>query len=74
MLAIIGILFVVLAIIFIEFSSIKEKKFKKEMYLFILFLLVGIGLNVINTLHIKFPNLLDWLIFVYKPISRLVFN
>lgn len=74
MITVIGILSVALTIIFIEYPTIKKGTFKKEEYLFVLFLFIGIGLNIINGLHIKFPNLLDWLIIVYKPISQLVFS
>lgn len=74
MLAMIGVLFVALAIIFIEYPLLKDSKLIKEIYLFIFFIFVGIGLNIINSLHIKFPNLLDWLIIVYKPISKIVFR
>ncbi len=74
MLAVIGILFVAFVIILIEYPLLKESKLKKEIYLFLLFIFVGIGLNIINSLHIKFPNLLDWLIIVYKPVSKIVFR
>lgn len=74
MLAVIGVIFVAFAIVFIEYPLLKESKFKKEIYLFLLFIFVGIGLNIINSLHIKFPNLLDWLIIVYKPVSKIVFR
>ncbi len=74
MLKVISIISVGLAIILIEYPLLKERMLKKEMYLFLLLLLIGIGLNIIHFLHIKFPNLLDWLIIVYKPISDSVFR
>lgn len=74
MITIIGTLSVALAIIFIEYPSLKKGTFKKDKYLFVIFLFIGVGLNIINGLRIKFPNLLDWLIIIYKPISQLVFS
>jgi len=74
MLAVISVLFAAFAIIFIEYPLLKDSKLKKEIYLFLLFIFAGIGLNIINSLHIKFPTLLDWLIIVYKPVSKIVFR
>lgn len=74
MLVVVGILFVALVIVFIEYPLLKDRIFKKEMYVFLFLLFIGIGLNIINSLHIKFPNLLDWLIIVYKPISKVIFS
>jgi len=74
MYVIIGVLFVSLVIVYIELPSIKERKLKREIYSFVCFLLIGIGLNMVNGLHIKFPNLLDWLAIVYKPVRQLMFN
>jgi len=74
MYVIIGVLFVSLVIVYIELPSIKERKLKRELYSFVFFLLIGIGLNMVNGLHIKFPNLLDWLAIVYKPVRQLMFN
>ena len=74
MLTVISVLTVGLAIILIEYPLLKIQKLKKEMYLFIFILFIGIGLSIINYLHIKFPYLLDWLIIVYKPISDIVFR
>lgn len=72
MFTVIGIVFVTLAIIFIEYPLLKESKLKKEIYLFSILLFIGIGLNIITSLDIKYPNLLDWMIIVYKPISQIV--
>lgn len=72
MLAVIGVLFVAFAIIFLEFPLLKDSKLKKERYLFLILIFAGVGLNIINSLHIKFPNLLDWLIIVYRPVSKIV--
>jgi len=69
-----GIVLVASVIVYIELPALKEKELKREIYLFGFFLLVGIGLNMVSSLHLKFPNLLDWLAIVYKPISQLVFN
>jgi len=74
MYAIIGILFIVLVIVYIELPLLKECKLKREICSFVFFLLIGIGVNMVNSLHVKFPNLLDWLAIVYQPVSQLVFN
>lgn len=58
----------------IEAPYLIRKKMKKELYIFFLLLLIGIGLSVIQALRIKLPNPLDWITAMYKPISEIVFG
>ena len=74
MLNTIVILSIAFVIFLTEYSTLKEKKFKKERYLFLLLLLIGIGLNLIISFRISIPSLIDWIAIVYHPISQLVTN
>lgn len=74
MLVVLGILLVAFAIVWVEFPLLKNSKSNKDISLFSLFLLIGIGLNMMYELHLNPPNLLGWLMIVYKPISRIVYG
>lgn len=68
------IILVTALIVWIEYKNLKAAENTRTIYLFSFFLLIGIGLNTINIFHIKTPYLLDWLIIVYRPISKLLMN
>ncbi len=72
MLKIIIILFVAAMIIFIEYPTIKQKNIKSDKVSFFMFLIIGIGINLIANINIKVPSLIKWLKIVYQPISQLV--
>lgn len=74
MLKLLAILSVAAVIILIEFSTLKEKKFKQNRLPFLVLLLIGIGLNVMISFKLNVPPLFDWLIIIYRPISQLVSN
>lgn len=69
------ILFVlVFVIVFIDYPVLKRNKQPKEMTLFVMFLVLGVCLNLINIGQIKVPHIMDWLIIVYRPLSQIVNN
>ncbi|MDQ8735187.1 hypothetical protein [Paenibacillus sp. LHD-38] len=69
MLAIAGILTVSIAIAILEVPALRKKKWKKELWVFSVLLLIGAGLSIAQSLHVKIPNPLDWISFIYKPLS-----
>lgn len=72
--AIIGILAVGGIIINIEVPLLLKQKSKKELWIFSILLFVAIGLSIAQSLRIKLPNPLDWVAYVYKPLSDLIFG
>lgn len=71
---IIVIILVALIITLIDFPTLKKRKLNREVFLFFALLLIGVGLNIVSSLNLKVPTLIDWLIIVYQPISQLVFR
>ncbi|MDQ6420226.1 hypothetical protein RB620_12340 [Paenibacillus sp. LHD-117] len=69
MLAIAGILTVSIAIAMLEVPGLKKKKWKKELWFFFVLLFFGAGLSIAQSLNVKIPNPLDWISFMYKPLS-----
>ncbi|AOZ92161.1 hypothetical protein [Paenibacillus crassostreae] len=72
MLSIAGILIIVSIIIAIDVPPLVRKKLIKELWVFSILLLFGTILAILQALHIKIPNPLDWMIIVYKPIADMV--
>ncbi|OAS15402.1 hypothetical protein [Paenibacillus oryzisoli] len=69
-----SILIVTAAIGMIEVPSLLRKKRIKELSVFTVLLLFGAGLCLALTWHANIPNPLDWITFVYKPISVMLNN
>ncbi len=72
MLVIVGILVVAAFIVLIEVPTLLKKKLRKELWVFSLLLLFGVGLSIANSLQIDIPNPMDWITVVYKPVSDVV--
>ncbi len=64
-----GILAVTIAIIIIEVPSLRRRQLRKELWVFSIMLLFGVGLSIAKSLQVKIPNPVDWIIVVYKPLS-----
>lgn len=64
-----GIFFMAILISFIEVPNLLKSKLKKELWVFISLLFVGIGLGIIKSLNLEMPNPLDVIIMIYKPFS-----
>lgn len=71
---IIGILFVTGGIAAIEIPSLRRQKLKKDLWVFTALLAFGAGLTLADALNAKIPNMLDWITFLYKPLSDLIYN
>ena len=74
MIKLIGILLVAAVILRIEVPSLLQKKSKKELVVFIVFLKIGVGLGIIQVLGKTIPNPLDLLTFIFKPLNELLFQ
>lgn len=73
MLASIGIVLVALLIIRLEVPSLKRKGLKREMWSFFALLLFGTGISVLHVLKIHLPSPHDWIAFIYKPLSDVIY-
>ncbi|WP_257348508.1 hypothetical protein [Pseudalkalibacillus decolorationis] len=69
-----GILLIALLIIIFEVPSLWKSKQKKELWVFFLLLIFGVGLSIAKSLAVNIPNPLDWIIAVYKPFSDAMMN
>ncbi|MBU7318792.1 MULTISPECIES: hypothetical protein [Paenibacillus] len=74
MVAIAGILAVGAAIVWLEVPSLVRTKRKKELWVFSLLLALGLGLSIAKSLRLNIPNPLDWIAYLYKPVSDYVFG
>jgi hypothetical protein len=67
-----GILVVGALFALIEVPPLRRKKLKRELAAFFSLLLFGIGLSIAEALQLDIPNPLDWIQFVFKPLSELL--
>lgn len=58
----------------IEVPSLIRKSLKKELWVFSVLLVFGTGLSIAEVHELDIPNPLDWIAFVYKPLSDLIFG
>ncbi len=72
--AITGIIVVTAAIAMFEVPSLWKKKWIKELGVFSILLLFGTGLSIAISLRVNIPNPLEWITFVYKPLSEALFG
>ncbi|MBM7602414.1 sensor histidine kinase regulating citrate/malate metabolism [Metabacillus crassostreae] len=68
----IGIISVGLVIVMAEVPSLIRKQEKKQLWVFAILLILGVGLSIAKTLNVHIPNPIDALIFFYQPISDVV--
>lgn len=74
MLSIAGIIVVAGMIALFEVPAIWRQGLKKELGIFVTFLLAGAGLSIALVLRVKLPNPLEWMETVYKPLSDLLMS
>lgn len=72
--AIAGILLIAILIIVLEVPPLWKKKQKRELWVYSLLLLFGVGLSIAESLDLNIPNPLDWIAIIYKPLSDLVMS
>ncbi|TKH45142.1 hypothetical protein NST83_01735 [Paenibacillus sp. FSL R10-2782] len=66
---ILGILLVAVAISMLEVPYMRKKRLKKELWLFSILLLLGVGISIAKALSWFIPTPLDWIAAVYRPFS-----
>jgi hypothetical protein len=64
-----GILAVTAVIAMLEVPALWKQKLVKELWIFAILLLTGAGLSFALVMHVNIPNPLDFLTWIYKPIS-----
>ena len=72
MLKSIGILLIAAIILWIEVPPLLEKKYKKELIVFSIFLAIGVGISMTIGFGKFMPNPLDLLTLVFKPLNDVV--
>ncbi|MGM0839277.1 MAG: hypothetical protein ACQEWE_01020 [Bacillota bacterium] len=70
--ATLGIVIVAILIIMAEVPSLLKNKAKRELWVFSVLFVIGVGLSIARGLNVSIPNPLDVLIIVYKPLSDLL--
>jgi hypothetical protein len=68
----IGILLIAAIILWIEVPPLLEKKYKKELVVFSIFLAIGVGISMTIGFGKSIPNPLDLLTFVFKPLNDVI--
>lgn len=69
---VIGIVAVAALIAMAEVPGLWKKGQRKEVWVFMLLLLLGTGIGIAESLTRKVPNPLDWITSLYKPISDFI--
>lgn len=72
MLLTIGILVISTAISLFEIPNLLKSNKTKELWVFIILLLIGTSLSIAVFLKVKLPNPLDWITFIFKPVSEFI--
>jgi hypothetical protein len=73
MLGAIGIVAAGAVIVLIEFPFLR-KSGKKEIWAFSVSLIVALALGIAKAVRVPIPNPLDWIAYVFKPVSEMVFK
>ncbi|MGG1516336.1 hypothetical protein ABE504_13030 [Paenibacillus oryzisoli] len=58
----------------LEAPNLVRKKLIKELCMFLVLLVIGVTLSILQEIRIHLPNPLDWIIAVHKPISDFIFG
>lgn len=69
-----GIFIVVFAIAFFEVPSMWKQKRIKDLATFSIILLFGTVLSIGESRGVDFPNPLDWITFLMKPVSEIFYQ
>ncbi|MBN3526904.1 hypothetical protein [Paenibacillus apiarius] len=72
MMASIGVLLIVFVIISIEVPALRKNGATQELRAFWTLLALGTVLGIALGFKLNIPNPLDWIAFVYKPITSLI--
>jgi hypothetical protein len=72
LLASLGIIVAAGIIMAIEIPGLLKKKWKKELWVFVILMVFSVGVSIAQSLQVKLPNPLDWITAVYQPFTNLV--
>jgi len=72
--AIVGIITVGILIALYEVPSLLRRKLKRELWVFSILLIFGVGLSILKSLRVDIPNPLDILTTIYKPFTDFIFG
>lgn len=68
----VGILAITVLICILEVPPLIQNQNKKEIALYFIVLMIGVGMNLAYSFDIKLPNPLDLWILIASPIGRLI--
>lgn len=71
---IIGVLLLAILIALMEVPHMLKNKLKKELWVFLSLLLIGIGLGIARSVDLELPSPLDLITAIYKPMSNAIFQ
>lgn len=57
-----------------EVPHLLKNKFKKEIWVFLSLLFIGVSLGVARSMGLELPSPLDLITTIYKPISDVIFQ
>lgn len=69
-----GVITATLLIIATEVPALRRSGTRRELWTFSVLLAAGFALSAAESLRIKLPNPLDWIIYAYKPFSDALFS
>ncbi|MDD9265649.1 hypothetical protein ACFPES_01250 [Paenibacillus sp. GCM10023248] len=73
-----GIIFLILVVAvligLLELPGMLRKKMKVESWVFSVLLIFGTILSILQISRIHIPNPLDWITYIYQPVSDFVFG
>lgn len=71
---IIMVLVVATLIAMLELPGLLRKKMKVERWVFVTLLFIGTILSMLQFSRVRLPNPLDWITYIYQPLSDFVFG
>ncbi|SCW65328.1 hypothetical protein SAMN04487970_102472 [Paenibacillus tianmuensis] len=74
MLAAAGILAFGAVIVWMEVPDLLKNKRKKDFWVFSVLLTLGLGLAIAKSMRAEVPNPLEWIAYLYKPLSDFIFG
>ncbi|GHI01096.1 hypothetical protein [Neobacillus kokaensis] len=74
MLASIGIVVTALMMAVIEVPYLLRKRLKRELWAFSALLAFGTSLSILHVLKVPLPSPHEWIAFLYKPLSDVIYR
>lgn len=69
-----GVLFLAIFISILEVPHLLKKNLKKELWVFLSLLFIGVGLGIARSMDLELPSPLDFISAIYRPISDTIFQ